>query len=86
MHTLPLGKIRNVLCLGAHADDIEIGCGGTMLRLLDENGGVSVRWVVLGAAGVRAREASASAGKILGKSGGKDVIVRDFPDGRFPYH
>jgi len=86
MHALRLGEIEKVLCLGAHADDIEIGCGGSILRLLEEHPGLSVRWVVLGAAGVRAREASESAGKILRKAGEKDVIVRGFPDGRFPHH
>jgi LmbE family N-acetylglucosaminyl deacetylase len=86
MHTLRLGEIQKVLCLGAHGDDIEIGCGGTMLRLVREIEGVSVRWVVLGARGVRAREASATARKLLGSARGKDVIVRDFPDGRFPNH
>ena len=43
-----------ILCLGAHSDDIEIGCGGTILRLLEEYRNVSVHWVVFGADGARA--------------------------------
>ena len=48
-----LGDSRNgpltILCLGAHSDDIEIGCGATLLRLLAERPGSSVLWAVLSA-------------------------------------
>lgn len=74
-----------VLCIGAHSDDIEIGCGGTMLRLLDELPGVRVRWVVLGAGGAREAEAIASADLFLKKAGARNVVVRDFEDGFFPH-
>ena len=51
-----------ILCLGSHADDIEIGCGGTILKLLDDyQGKIIARWVVLSAEPERAREASNSA-------------------------
>src|SRR6185436_1795847 len=59
------GAPLRILCLGAHADDIEIGCGGTLLRLLAERPGCSVDWVVLSATGVREREASESAAAFL---------------------
>ena len=42
-----LTGLHSVLCLGAHADDIEIGCGGTILRLLEDNPGLEVNWIVL---------------------------------------
>ena len=46
-----------VLCLGAHSDDIEIGCGGTLLQLRNLYGKLKVHWVVLSATGVRGQEA-----------------------------
>ena len=46
-----------ILCLGAHSDDIEIGCGGTILRLLKEIGEVEVKWIVFSANGRRTEEA-----------------------------
>jgi LmbE family N-acetylglucosaminyl deacetylase len=53
--------LRRVLCLGAHADDIEIGCGGTILRLAAERRDLEVRWVVFSSNAVRAAEKGASA-------------------------
>ena len=46
-----------ILCLGAHSDDIEIGCGGTILRLAEQYPGCTFHWVVFSAIGVRAHEA-----------------------------
>jgi LmbE family N-acetylglucosaminyl deacetylase len=74
-----------VLCIGAHSDDIEIGCGGTVLRLLEEMPAVDVHWVVLGAAGPRGTEAVASANKFLAKARTKKIVVKEFRDGFFPY-
>ena len=50
-----------VLCLGAHADDIEIGCGGTLLKLTEQNRDLTVHWVVFSATPPRVREARRSA-------------------------
>jgi LmbE family N-acetylglucosaminyl deacetylase len=80
-----LTGLRQVLCLGAHADDIEIGCAGTVLRLLEENPGLEVRWVVLSAAGDRAAEAGSSAAALLQGAGRVDVRVADFRETYFPY-
>jgi LmbE family N-acetylglucosaminyl deacetylase len=74
-----------ILCLGAHSDDIEIGCGGTILRLLDETPGAEVHWVVLGASKDRVSEAKASAELFLAKTGKRSIVVQAFPDGFFPY-
>lgn len=73
-----------VLCLGAHSDDIEIGCGGTLLLLLATRR-VRVTWVVLAAKGQRAAEARRSAVRFLKGAAAQDVRVQDFRDGYLPY-
>jgi LmbE family N-acetylglucosaminyl deacetylase len=73
-----------ILCLGAHGDDIEIGCGGTLLRLLAERPGSSVHWVVFSATPEREIEARASAAAFLGQASASTVVVKAFRDGFFP--
>jgi LmbE family N-acetylglucosaminyl deacetylase len=73
-----------ILCLGAHSDDIEIGCGGTLLRLLQEHPGCSVHWLVFSADEQREREARASAGEFLAGAAQAAVHVRDFRESYFP--
>lgn len=87
MHKLPLalGAAPRILCLGAHSDDIEIGCGGTMLRLLREYPAACVQWVVFACAGERSREAMASANSFLQGAKDKKIVVKDFRDGFLPY-
>lgn len=77
--------VLKILCLGAHSDDIEIGCGGTILRLLEENPGAEVYWVVFGASGQRRTEAVESAETFLAMARRKEIVVREFRDGYFPY-
>lgn len=77
------GPLR-VLCLGAHADDIEIGCGGTVLALLAARP-VECRWVVFSGTGPRASEARRSAARFLRRARRRDVQVLDFRDGFFPH-
>lgn len=74
-----------ILCLGAHSDDIEIGCGGTILRLLDELSQADVRWVVFSAEHQRAQEAQASAQAFLGKAHKSQISLNNHKDGFFPY-
>src|SRR3989441_11567711 len=74
-----------LLCLGAHSDDIEIGCGGTILRLLSENDDVEAHWVVLGSSGERDAEAVASAEKFLANARKKDLTIEHFKNCFFPY-
>jgi LmbE family N-acetylglucosaminyl deacetylase len=73
-----------ILCLGAHADDIEIGCGGTLLRLLRERPGSTVHWVVFAANPVREAEARASAAAFLSSAGGAQVVIHHFRESYFP--
>jgi LmbE family N-acetylglucosaminyl deacetylase len=74
-----------ILCIGAHSDDIEIGCGGTILRLLSEYHDVEVHWVVFGSSGERDNEARESAHKFLAAATKKEIIIEHFRDGFFPY-
>jgi LmbE family N-acetylglucosaminyl deacetylase len=74
-----------VLCLGAHSDDIEIGCGGTLLALLEQRPDVVVRWVVFSASEERAREARSSADVFLARAREKEVLVKAHRDGFFPF-
>ena len=73
-----------ILCLGAHSDDIEIGCGGTILRLLSSHN-VEIVWVVFGASNQREQEARNSAALFLSSARKKEVIVKNFRDGFFPF-
>lgn len=84
---LPLESERplKLLCLGAHADDIEIGCGGTVLRLAAEVPELAVRWVVFSADDARAAEARASAASFLQDVRESRVEVLGFRDGYFPF-
>lgn len=73
-----------ILCLGAHGDDIEIGCGGTILKLLQLYRNLSFYWVVLSAQGRRVQEAQACAESLLQGAVAKEIVVKDFRDGYFP--
>jgi LmbE family N-acetylglucosaminyl deacetylase len=77
-------KPLEILCLGAHSDDIEIGAGGTILTLLDRYPGARVNWVVFAAKEQRAKEARASAAFFLAAAGWSDVAIHEFRDGFFP--
>jgi LmbE family N-acetylglucosaminyl deacetylase len=75
-----------VLCLGAHSDDIEIGCGGTVLALLAARRDVDCHWVVFsGGGGPREREARKSAKLFLARAKHWELTVHTFRDGFFPY-
>jgi LmbE family N-acetylglucosaminyl deacetylase len=74
-----------LLAIGAHSDDIEIGCGGTILRLIDQGAVAEVSWVVLTGETRRAAEAQQSADALLAAVPEKRVILKDFRDGYFPY-
>jgi LmbE family N-acetylglucosaminyl deacetylase len=89
MLSLPIGgqetEPRRVLAIGAHSDDIEIGCGGTLLKLIEQQAVSEVCWVVLSGGTDRAAEARASAEAMLEGVPKADIRLCDFPDGFFPY-
>lgn len=78
------GASRTILCLGAHPDDIEIGCGGTLLTLLEKQSPLSVFWVVFCSHEKRAKEAAASAEALLKAVKNKTVTLKSFHDGFLP--
>ena len=82
---LPGRGARRILFLGAHADDIEIGCGGTVLRLCAEPADLEVRWVVFSSTLERAAEARASAAEFLAGVPRTTVVVRGHRDGYLPW-
>jgi len=78
------GDRLSVLCLGAHADDIEIGAGATLLSMLERGICLEVLWIVLSGAGERETEAKASAADFLGAAASAEIEVKSFQDGFFP--
>lgn len=78
------GEPLNVLCLGAHADDIEIGAGGALLTWIAAGAKLNVRWCVASAAEGRAGEALASARDFLQGAAHMETVIGDFRDGYLP--
>jgi LmbE family N-acetylglucosaminyl deacetylase len=81
----PPGRPLRLLAIGAHSDDIEIGCGGTILQLLAEAVPLDVHWVVLSAVGERLEEAQRSADAFLAGAERSEVVVGRFRDGFLPH-
>jgi len=79
------GERLSVLCLGAHSDDIEIGCGATILGWIARGVRLEVHWAVLSAAGQRGDEAAASARDFLAGAAQTNIELAQFKDGFFPY-
>ena len=75
----------NVLCLGAHCDDIEIGCGATLLTLLRERPDTNVYWKVFTSTPSRKREAIAGAKRFCAAAGNLEIEIGEFRDGFLPY-
>ncbi len=82
---LPAGRPLRVLAVGAHSDDIEIGAGGTVSRLVRERPDLEIRWVVLSATGERETEARASAERLLDGVAAASIQVEDFRERFFPH-
>jgi LmbE family N-acetylglucosaminyl deacetylase len=74
-----------ILCVGSHSDDIEIGCGATILRLAKEYPGSTFHWVVFSANGVRAAEAQRAAALFTSSAQLGGPVLKTFPDGFLPF-
>jgi len=74
-----------ILCLGSHADDIEIGCGGTILRLIDEMDNTQFYWVVFSGDKKRSEEARESANAFLKEAKSKKIDIQQFRESYFPF-
>ncbi len=88
MHSLTFGgvaPVRRVLAIGCHADDLEIGCGATLLALSRALPELHVTWVVLSGVEQRGIEARESAADFLASAAGSEVVVHEFRDGFMPY-
>ena len=73
-----------ILFLGAHSDDIEIGCGATVLTLARDCPDATVHWVVFSADGVRESEAQSSAVDFLAAFGDRKIETHTFRNAYFP--
>ena len=76
---------KKILCLGAHCDDIEIGCGGALLKLIHTMKDVHVYWVVFSSDARREKEALQSANDFLKTVKKKKIVIKRFRNSFFPY-
>jgi LmbE family N-acetylglucosaminyl deacetylase len=78
------GQPLKILCIGCHSDDIEIGCGGTLLRLAEQFEGCEFHWAVFSAPGIRKDEAEHAASLFAGANL-KSMTLKTFRDGFMPF-
>ncbi|NJM90511.1 MAG: PIG-L family deacetylase [Hydrococcus sp. RU_2_2] len=74
-----------ILCLGAHCDDIEIGCGGTILKLIESHPNTVFYWVVFSSNEQRAKEAIKSANIFLQGAKVENIVIKEFRNSYFPF-
>jgi len=74
-----------VLCLGAHCDDIEIGCGGALIELRRRYPQLRFHWVVFSGDEERERETRAAAAQLLDAGNHYEIEVHRFRGSYFPY-
>src|SRR5258708_8261703 len=90
MLTLDFARRRDsgvrIVGMGAESDDIDIGCGGRVLRWLAEYPSSEICWIVMGASGERRAEAVQSANLFLANARRKEIVVKECRDGYFPYN
>ncbi len=83
---LPKDKALDILCLGAHCDDVEIGAGGTLLKIIEEYKISRIVWEVFSSNDIRKEEAVLSAEKFLTNVADKKINVHSWRDGFLPFH
>lgn len=74
-----------ILCLGAHPDDIEIGCGGTVLRIIEEVPHALFYWAVFSGSEKRVKEAREAAKVFLDDVKSRKIIIHRFRESYFPF-
>ena len=84
LDSVPGGALK-ILCLGSHSDDVEIGCGGAVLRLREQYPSCAFYWVVFSAIGIRETEAQRGAELFAGANRLEGVLLKNFPDGFMPF-
>jgi LmbE family N-acetylglucosaminyl deacetylase len=84
LDSVPGGALK-ILCLGCHSDDIEIGCGGTVLRLRERYPSCVFYWVVFSAIGIREAEAQRGADLFAGTNRHEAAVLKSFPDSFMPF-
>jgi len=86
MHRLPIARdpLRRILCLGAHCDDIEMGCGGTILMLSASNPGLTIDWIVFTGPPTREVETKKAVADLLADSDKVTLSFMSFSDGDLP--
>ena len=82
---VPKDQPLEILCLGAHCDDIEIGCAATILGLIRERSQISFTWVVFSSNEVRAAEVKNSFEHIFGGYCQAELKLHEFRNGYFPF-
>jgi LmbE family N-acetylglucosaminyl deacetylase len=80
----PPGRVLRVLCIGAHCDDLEIGCGGTLLALQASQRRVTIDYALLSGTAERRREAASAMRNIVKPPNRGELLHAEFTDGRFP--
>jgi LmbE family N-acetylglucosaminyl deacetylase len=78
------GEPRRVLCIGAHCDDIEIGCGGALLQLQKTGSNLVIDWVVLTGEEARRAETTAARDLLVEPRFRGELVFGGFPDSRLP--
>lgn len=78
------GELREALFLGAHCDDIEIGCGGTLTALAAAQPDLRLHIVIFAGTDVRAAETRAALSRLLPTNTHAHIEIGDFRDGFFP--
>jgi len=85
---LTLGSPRNrrleILCIGAHCDDIEIGCGGSLLALQKQYPQCRIHWLVLTSIPSRRQEAMTAMKKLVRVAARGNVRICELQDGFLP--
>jgi len=85
MIALSLTGARRILCLGAHSDDIEIGCGASILSAIEANPDREITWVVFSSDDQRRAEGERSASAFLAGAGAGRVVSKEFRESHFPW-